>query len=251
MVARARVTSNGLPPSRTRVRVIFWPILPRILSTASVMVWPRVGWPLILTIRSPAWMPALDAGVSSIGETTLMAIFGADFNAQATELTAGAFLQLGEIFRAEVSGVRVEVAEHALDGIFQQGLVVYGFDIGCLDPVHDLGKGAQLVQRQRRLGGRGRASGCSRCGLVGESQRRADHQSDRQGQRSEAGQMQHVERTPNVDATLSLGAAPLCRIARAALLTNSEVQRRGVLAATVTDSGDGFTGFYHITCRLE
>ena len=63
--------------------------------------------------------------------------------------------------------------------------------------------------------------------------------------------MQHVERTPNVDAALSLGTAPLCRIARATLLTNSEVQRRGVLATTVTDSGDGFTGFYNITCRLE
>ncbi len=50
---------------------------------------------------------------------------------------------------------------------------------------------------------------------------------------------------------LSLGTAPLCRVARAALLTNSEVQRRGVLATTVTDSGDGFTGFYNITCRFK
>jgi hypothetical protein len=140
-----------------------------------------------------------------------VAVFGADFNAQAAELTAGAFLQLGEIFRPEVRGVRVEVAEHALDGIFQQSLVVYGFDIGCLDAVHDLGKGAQLFQRQRRLGGRGRGGGCSRSGLVGKSQRRADHQGDRQGQRSEAGQMQHVERTPNVDATLILGFCTIVR----------------------------------------
>jgi len=50
---------------------------------------------------------------------------------------------------------------------------------------------------------------------------------------------------------LSLGAAPLCGVARAALLTNSEVQRRGVLATTVTDSGDGFTGFYNITCCFK
>ncbi|MOA11298.1 hypothetical protein D3C78_1312320 [compost metagenome] len=48
--------------------------------------------------------------------------------------------------------MRVEVAEHALDGILQQGLVVYRFHIGCLDPVHDLGEGAQLFERQWRLG---------------------------------------------------------------------------------------------------
>jgi hypothetical protein len=35
------------------------------------------------------------------------------------------------------------------------------------------------------------------------------------------------------------------------LLTNSEIQRWGVLATTVTDSGDGFTGFYHVTADLS
>src|SRR5690349_5638279 len=149
MTARVRVTSNGVPPSRTRVRVIFWPILPRILSTASVMLWPRVGWPLILTMKSPAWMPALEAGVSS----------------------------MGEIFRAEVGRMRIEVAEHALDGVFQQGLVIHRFDISGFDPVHHLGKGTQLIQRQWRLGGRSSARRRNRRGwLSGKRQRRADHQ---------------------------------------------------------------------------
>jgi hypothetical protein len=63
--------------------------------------------------------------------------------------------------------------------------------------------------------------------------------------------MQHVERTPELGARLSLRAAPLRRITRVTLLTNSEIQRWCVLAATVTDSGDGLTGFYHVTGRLE
>jgi hypothetical protein len=126
-------------------------------------------------------------------------VFGADFDAQAAEFAAGAFLQFSEVFRAEVRGVRVEVAEHAFDGVFQQGLVVHRFHIGCLDPVHDFGKSAQLVQRQWRLGGRSSARRCDHRGrLSGKRQRCADHQGNRQGQRGKAGQIQHVERTPNV-----------------------------------------------------
>ncbi|MNS87202.1 hypothetical protein D3C72_1211380 [compost metagenome] len=101
--------------------------------------------------------------------------------------------------------MRIKVAEHALDRVFQQGLVVYRFDIGGLDPVHDLGKGAQLFQRQWRLGGRSSARRRDRRGrLSGKRQRRADHQGDRQGQRGKAGQMQHVERTPELGGTLIL-----------------------------------------------
>jgi len=48
------------------------PGLPRIMPTASIIDSPLVGLPSILTIRSPASMPALEAGVSSMGETTLM-----------------------------------------------------------------------------------------------------------------------------------------------------------------------------------
>src|SRR3990167_10869096 len=52
-------------------------------------------------------------------------------------------------------------------------------------------------------------------------------------------------------AYLSLRTTPLRRITRVTLLTNSEIQRWCVLPATVTDSGDGLTGFYYVTRRLE
>ena len=52
-------------------------------------------------------------------------------------------------------------------------------------------------------------------------------------------------------AYLSLRTTPLRRITRVTLLTNSEIQCWCVLSATVTDSGDGLTGFYHVTRRLE
>src|SRR5690606_40838245 len=44
------------------------------------------------------------------------AVLDTDFDAQATELPAGAFLQLGEGFRLKIGRVRVEIAQHALDG---------------------------------------------------------------------------------------------------------------------------------------
>ena len=45
--------------------------LPRIFFTASFSVMPFTGVSSSLMIRSPGLMPALSAGVSSIGETTL------------------------------------------------------------------------------------------------------------------------------------------------------------------------------------
>ncbi len=80
------------------------------------------------------------------------AVLHADLDAQPAEFAAGAFLQLGKGFWLEIGRVRIEVAEHALDGVFQQGLVIHRLDIGRLDAVQDLGEGAQLVQRQRCLG---------------------------------------------------------------------------------------------------
>lgn len=99
----------------------------------------------------------LDAGFAGGGvidwrDDFDIAVFRADFDAQAAELAAGAFLQLGEVFGAQIRRVRVKVAEHALDGVLQQGLVVYRFNIRGLDAVHDLGKCTQLFQRQRCLG---------------------------------------------------------------------------------------------------
>ena len=36
---------------------------------------PITGWPSSAKIRAPGWMPSVDAGVSSIGDTTLMTLF--------------------------------------------------------------------------------------------------------------------------------------------------------------------------------
>ncbi len=68
MVWRVTVTSNGLGlPSRTRVSTTLLPALPRSGSVASMAL---IGLPSMAMIRSPARMPALAAGVSSMGEIT-------------------------------------------------------------------------------------------------------------------------------------------------------------------------------------
>ena len=67
------LTSKGSStPSRTTVIMISEPTGPRILSTASSNVFPNVLSPSTFVIKSPASIPALSAGVSSIGETTLI-----------------------------------------------------------------------------------------------------------------------------------------------------------------------------------
>jgi len=126
------------------------------------------------------------------------AVFLAHFNTQATKFAAGALLQLLEVLGAEVGRVRVKVAEHALDGVFQQGLVVHRLNVSGLDAVHDLGEGAQLLQRQRRLGRHlGSWHRCWLGRLCGNGQGRADRQGDGQGQLGETRRVQHVERTPD------------------------------------------------------
>ncbi len=92
--------------------------------------------------------------------------------------------------------MRIEIAEHAFDGIFQKGLVIHWFDIGSLDTVQYLGKGAQLLQRQRGFGtGTGTWRRGLLHGLLGPCA--ALHaQQDGQGERGWAGetaQVQHVE----------------------------------------------------------
>src|SRR5690606_36536834 len=87
-------------------------------------------------------------------------------------------------------GVRVEVAEHALDGVLQQGLVVHRLDVGGLDAVHHLGEGAQLVERQRRLAA-GRGGGCLG-GFGGERGGAAEQQAEGQGDGGEATELLHV-----------------------------------------------------------
>ena len=87
--------------------------------------------------------------------------------------------------------MRVEVAEHALDGIFQQGLVAYRLDVGCLDAIHHLGEGAQIIQRQRGLAARRR---CRRGGRLGRLQGGgAEQQPKGQSQASGAKAMGHED----------------------------------------------------------
>ena len=68
--------------------------------------------------------------MSSIGEIDLdEAVFHADFDAQAAELALGADLQVLEGVGVEIGGVRIEVGEHAGDGIGDELLVVDRLDV--------------------------------------------------------------------------------------------------------------------------
>ena len=58
------------------------------------------------------------------------AVFRTELNTQAAKFATGAFLQVAEGFRLQVDRVRIKVAEHALDRVFQQGLVADRLDIG-------------------------------------------------------------------------------------------------------------------------
>ena len=70
---RVMVMVSGLSSSlRLKVSVTLEPGSPRIFFTLSSRFMPLIGVPSMRVIRSPALMPALNAGVSSIGETTLM-----------------------------------------------------------------------------------------------------------------------------------------------------------------------------------
>ena len=75
MMARCKVTSKGGCLPRRTVSTILELTGPRILSTASDSVRPMIGLLSIWTIRSPGWMPALAAGVPSMGDTTLITPF--------------------------------------------------------------------------------------------------------------------------------------------------------------------------------
>jgi len=57
-------------PSLAMVRFTGFPFCPRIILTTSTRFIFFVGFPSILTIRSPAFIPSLKAGVSSIGVIT-------------------------------------------------------------------------------------------------------------------------------------------------------------------------------------
>ena len=62
-------------------------------------------------MKSPGWMPARAAGVSSIGDTTLTRPFSiGDFDAEAAEFAAGLHLHLVEALGVHIARVRVERA---------------------------------------------------------------------------------------------------------------------------------------------
>ena len=72
MTSRVSETSKiSFTPSRLIERMTLLPFGPRIFFTASTRVMSLVNWPSILMIMSPALTPALYAGVSSIGDTTV------------------------------------------------------------------------------------------------------------------------------------------------------------------------------------
>ena len=71
MARTIEMTIGFVSPLRSTVIVIGVLGLPRIILMASVSVMPLTAFLLSLIIRSPAFTPALNAGVSSIGEITL------------------------------------------------------------------------------------------------------------------------------------------------------------------------------------
>ena len=71
MTSRTSFTSKGSVFSRAMVRVTVSPGLPRICFTASETDRPSTLSPFTAVMKSPALMPALKAGVPSIGEITL------------------------------------------------------------------------------------------------------------------------------------------------------------------------------------
>ena len=72
MIARVITTSNGGASARFKVSRTLVPGSPRMEWTASISLMSRTGLPSTWVIRSPVLRPARSAGVSSIGEITLI-----------------------------------------------------------------------------------------------------------------------------------------------------------------------------------
>ena len=86
-------------------------------------------------------------------------ILHANLDAQAAELAAGADADIAVVLFVEIRGMRIQAAEHALNGILEELSVVDRLDIVLLDASEHFGKYAQLFQRQtigrlRRFGHR-------------------------------------------------------------------------------------------------
>jgi hypothetical protein len=112
---------------------------------------PRVAASSILTIRSPDLMPALNAGVSSIGETTRMtAVLDAHFDAEPAEAALRVDLQLVESLGVEEVGVRVEPAHHPVDRLLDELVVGDLLDVIALDLAEDRRQQLQVLIRDRQ-----------------------------------------------------------------------------------------------------
>src|SRR6185369_12412848 len=108
MTARFNVNTSGLvSPLRAIVSVIGVSGLPRICLTASFRVMPLTKVSSSFTIRSPALMPAREAG----------------------EFAARADLHLAIRFLVEIARMRIESREHASNRLADELLVVDRFDV--------------------------------------------------------------------------------------------------------------------------
>ena len=101
--------------------------------------------PSMPMIRSLARMPALDAGVSSIGETTLMTpVLHGDLDAETAELAGGLHLHVLEVLRVHVARMRVEPGQHAVDRRFDELVVVGDLDIVGAHPLEHVAEQVEL-----------------------------------------------------------------------------------------------------------
>ena len=90
----------------------------------------------------------LGGGIVNRGDDLEKTVFLADLDAQAAKFAGGADLQILERLGVQKSRMRVQIAQHAANGVFQQILVLDRFDVVLLDGVKHAGERAQLIQRQ-------------------------------------------------------------------------------------------------------
>ena len=125
---------------------------PRIFSTAFDSGMPRVDDVVDLDDQ----VAGLDAGaergrVLDRRDHAHDAVLDADLDAEAAELALRADLQLLERVGVQEVGVRVEPADHAVDGLADQLVVGDGLDVVALDLAEDRGQELQVLVRDRQL----------------------------------------------------------------------------------------------------
>ena len=80
-------------------------------------------------------------------------ILHTDLDTQTAKLTGCSDLEFLELVNVKIGRMGVETGQHAADGIFQQFLVFYRFDIVVLDASEHITEGTQLLYRQCCPGG--------------------------------------------------------------------------------------------------